>query len=325
MVVFPKKTPVANPLNSYYVDMPKLCEHYQGAIGTGVIHCKSHSAEACVFFDKDELLNGIFYHNGDEITGKAAIDRVLNSNDHNYEIHIYSIPSENIYFWSNIPSAKKIYDDLSSEFADLEGLIRKMSSERLTGYIYVSINGDNENGFIFFINGEILASSYSWGSGVIDGSNKDVDLLIKKSAEVGGLFQVKSISLKRGGNVSQSSRIRKKTVNPLPYIEELLVIFERVVISEKKIKTDFTLLLKNKFMEQVGKYPFLDPFVAEFEYSDHQVVFTGDPGEKDLLKGVTESVKELAEEIGLLGRLQEEIQSLQVKYSKYGSAFNLIF
>ena len=104
-----------------------------------------------------------------------------------------------------------------------------------------------------------------------------------------------------------------------------MIIFERVVNSEKKIKNDFTLLLKNKFLEQAGKYPFLDPFAAEFEYSDHKVVFTGDPGEKELLKGVTDSVKELAEEMGLLGRLKEELQSLQAKYSKYGSEFNLLF
>ena len=178
MVIFPKKAPVIDPLNSYYVDMPKLCEHYQGAIGTGVIYCKSHPAEACVFFDKDELLSGVFYHNGDAITGKAAIDRVLDSSDHNYEIHIYLIPPEEIYFWSNIPSAKKIYDELSSEFADLDGLIRKMSSEKLTGYIYVSINSDYENGYIFFINGEILFMGIR-GNGWVKKRYRFVDKKVK--------------------------------------------------------------------------------------------------------------------------------------------------
>ena len=52
MLVIPKEKPVVENLNSFYLDIRKLFEHYQGELGSGAVHFKSPSAEAVVFFDK---------------------------------------------------------------------------------------------------------------------------------------------------------------------------------------------------------------------------------------------------------------------------------
>jgi hypothetical protein len=146
MVIIPREKPVLEKLNIYYLDIKKLLEHYQGEIGTGGVYFKSHAAEGVVFFDKDELLNGHFKDKTIEISGAEAIERLLGAGDqYNFNVTIYEISEDEVYYWASIPTAEKIYKDLSTEFTDLEGLIKKMISEKLTGYIDVSIEPDKED------------------------------------------------------------------------------------------------------------------------------------------------------------------------------------
>jgi hypothetical protein len=147
MVIIPREKPVIENLNIYYLDIKKLLEHYQGEIGTGGIYFKSHAAEGVIFFDKDDLLNAFYEEKSLELIGAQAVERLMNAGGQlNFTVHIYQLSLEEVYFWASIPSAEKIYEDLSTEFTDLEGLIRKMSTEKLTGYIDVSIGGGKEGG-----------------------------------------------------------------------------------------------------------------------------------------------------------------------------------
>jgi hypothetical protein len=136
MIIIPREKPVLENLNSYYVDVPKLVEHCKGEFGSGCIHLQSPRIEGVVFFDNDELLNSIFKNKEGQIEGQAALDSLIEAAaEHNFTIHVYKIDPKKIYFWSNIPTAKEIYNDLRTEFTDLEGLIQEMNSEKLTGYI----------------------------------------------------------------------------------------------------------------------------------------------------------------------------------------------
>jgi hypothetical protein len=308
MVIVPKEKAVIENLNSYYLDIKKLFEHYQGDLGSGAIHFKSPSSECAVFFDKDELLTGTFKDKRGEVVGKQAIESLSEALvRENFAVNIYEIDPEKVYFWANIPNAERIYNNLSTEFTDLEGLIKKMSSEKLTGYIDVSINNGKEGGLIFFSNGEINGGSYSWGEGEVNHSKEAQQLLIEKTKKSGGTFDVSRISLPNGVMVSQSRGVgRERLSDVLSTLEELLVIFERIVEDNKGIKADFNTLLKRKFVDKAEEFGFLDPFAAEFEYVDQKVQFNGNASNEELAKGVTESLKELAEELGILPQFRDE-------------------
>ena len=56
MIVLPKERPILKNLNTYYLDLRKLFEHYQGEIGSGGVFFKASAAEGVIFFDKDESL-----------------------------------------------------------------------------------------------------------------------------------------------------------------------------------------------------------------------------------------------------------------------------
>ena len=143
MIVLPREKPILANLNSYYVQIERLIEHFQGEVGCGGIHFHSLSSEGMLFFDKDEVLNGLFVQKSQEMMGTEAVDTLIKSAETtNYSLNVYILRSEDIYFWSTIPGAKRIYQNLTTEFTDLEGLIKKMTSENLTGFIDVLIEGD---------------------------------------------------------------------------------------------------------------------------------------------------------------------------------------
>ena len=162
MIVFPREEPVLENLNSYYLNGSKLLEHYQGHLVSGVLHFKSAAAEGAIFFDRDGLLEGACEGRLEKLRGKEAVERLIHgTNEDNYNIGVFKIEGDELYYWTSILGAKRLYEDLSVEFTDLEGLIRKMALEKLSGFIEISLTGPVEAGLIFFRSGLILGGAYS--------------------------------------------------------------------------------------------------------------------------------------------------------------------
>jgi len=327
MVVIPRQQPVLENLNIYYLNVRKLLEHFQGEIGTGGVYFKSHVAEGVIFFDQNELLSGFLQDRDIEISGDNAIDRLLEAgDDYNFNVNIYEIGTEEVYFWASIPAAEKIYQDLSTEFTDLEGLIKKMSSEKLTGYIDVSIGNGKEKGLIFLINGKIMGGSYSWGNGSPSPSKKNQDLLIQKTKDLGGSFNVCRIPLTKTETERELGlEGSKHPEKAIEILEELLGIFEELVRLKGKKRIDFEKLLKQKLVEHADRYAFLDPFAGEFEYRQQKITFSGQANDQNLVVAVFAVVKEMAQELGLMSPLIENLDPWSVKYSEELAIYEIIF
>ena len=327
MVVIPKQHPVLENLNVYYLNVKKLLEHFQGEIGSGGVYFKSHAAEGVIFFDQNELINGFFQDRDIKISGSEAIERLLAAGDnYNLTVNIYEIGAEEVYYWAGIPTAEKIYRDLSTEFTDLEGLIKKMSSEKLTGYIDVSISDGQETGLLFLMNGKMMGGAYSWSNGSPSPSKKNRDLLVQKSKELGGSFNVCRIAL---NNLEKNNEPDLEQQRPpqrvIAMLEELLAIFEKLVGSKKKKSMDFQKVLRQKFVQHAERYAFLDPFAGEFEYFDQRIKYSGQTSDAHLVDGVFTIVKEMALELGLLSTLIEKLDSWSLKYAEDLAQFDIRF
>jgi hypothetical protein len=326
-MIFPKEKPAFKNLNSYYVNMPKLLEYCQREFGVGCIHFKSSEGEGALFFEKGKPLSGIFQDRGKDVKGAEAVDCIIDAAGKNhFYVDVYKIPSEKIHFWANLPRAEKIYENLSTEFADFEGLLRKMEIENLTGYIDVSLNKGKEGGIIFFDHGKVIGGSYSWDEGEVNDTIENQKLLLKKTKELGGMFNISRIPLPK----PREEHPLKETTHIVPshaigMLEELLVLFEKIVMTNKKIKVRFDTLLKNKFLEKANKYIFLNPFSGEFEYANQKVAFRGDATDEELVRGVIESVKELAEELDVVSSLNNRLTSWTQRYQKELLKFGISF
>jgi hypothetical protein len=308
MDIVPKGEPVVTGLNSYYLKIKQLLEHCQGEIGSGGVFFTAASGKGVVFFDQDEILSGYFQNRTEELTGQQAIDYLLDLPGHvNFSVSIYAIEPEDVYFWTSISSATIVYDNLSSEFTDIKALLRKLSQERLTGYIDVSIKNGDDRGMLFFQNGRIVGDSYSWTSEPDDEAR---NLLMDKTKSEGGVFRVFKIDPSQEAaqvakatpeptaeDVGHQNSVDKEVVWPL--LATLLYVLERLVEANKKIRVPFSTLLKKKFIDKADRYSFLDPFAAEFEYTDKRVHYSGDEAPEVVIEAVTSSVSEMAHELGL--------------------------
>ena len=327
MIITPKGKPVIQNLNSYYIDFDKLLEHYQGELGSGGIHFKSVTAEGIVFFDENNILNSIFKDKGGLVDGATATDKITKSltND-TFSVAVYKIAPDKIHFWANLQNMEVYYKNLSTEFTDLGGLVNKMRSERLTGYIEVFIDGGKENGLVFFNNGAIVGSSCSWEKGGLDNSEKNHETLIRKSRESGGIFNVSKVSLiKKDKKIVPENRKVETAPQRLDMIQELLNLFEKTVQENKKIRTGFDTLLKRKFMEKVDQYDFLDPFAAEFQYVKGTVQYTGKTDTAQLATAISECVAELVDELGMQHVLSKHLVEWRIKYSNEIKKLNIEF
>lgn len=312
MFIVPKERPSFKNLNSYYLDIDRLFEHFQGEYGAGCIHFYSSSHECIIFFDQYEILDGVFRQDKERFQGPGTVDRLnAASRTENFAIDVYEIDGEKIHLWATTPSAVALYKDLTTEFTDLKGLLGKMASEGLTGFIDIAIGKGIESGILFMMNGKICGGSYSWKDAPVGGTREDTELLISKAIESGSVLDVNRLSLEsREGREGRQEDVSKGPSEIMKSLEELLIKIEDLVSANKGIKVPFSQILKKKFLEKADKYPFLDPFAAEFQYSSKRIRYTGDVAEDFLARGIKESVKEIAGEMDLLPAMAEILDRL---------------
>ena len=314
MIITPKDTPVITGLNSFYLNIERLIEHYRGELGSGCVHFISNTNQGVLFFDETELIGGAIENRDGQSSGPQSVERIIDAiQGNNFRVSVYHIGPDIIHFWASLPGATPLYSDLSSEFTDLDRLVAKMQGEKLTGVIEMSMTHSDQGGIICFNAGELIDCTCSWATGPSDSSSvSNLKFLTEKAGkDPGAVFSVKRISLeqKPAASPSDSSASTQNTpdteaepVEPtLDMVRDLLLIFQRSLEKhDKKKAVILDKLLRKKFIEKAENYDFLDPFAAEFEFADGAVHYTGPAPLDRVLRGVAESVKELAEEQGML-------------------------
>lgn len=298
MVVFPREEPVIENLNSYYLDASRLLEHYQGQLDSGAIDFKSSAARGAIFFDKDAPLEGVYESREERLLGKRAVERLLRStNTENYNVAVFKLEAEEVYYWASLLEAERVYANLSAEFTDLQGLIRKMSGEKLSGYIEISLGRSGEEGLIFFRNGLILGGAYSRENGNLDRRRESREAIIQEAKAPGGVFHVSRIVAAKRDPGRRTPETPGQNI--LGSMEELLVVLEALIHGKKATKGNFVTLLRKKFIDLAETYPFLDPFAGEFTYDDHKIRYIGDESEGKVAEGLLASLRSVAEESGV--------------------------
>jgi len=323
MIVIPKNTPFIEGLNSFYLNVGRFIEHFSGEVSTGAIHFLASKAEGVVFVDDHSILNGVYADKSTTLEGAEAVDYIINNTGENsFAVAVYKIEPEYVHFWSNLPNAEVLHNNLSTEFTDLKKLIVKMQSEKLTGYVEVTINGVNETGTVFLNMGNITGSLFPWNRKQLITSRQDMEKLIETSKKSGGEFNVYQIKLIHN-NLNDTLDTSQETTVPsaadggidIAIIEELLSTFEETFHANNKGKADFRTLLRRKFVEKADSYDFLDPFAVEFHYADGQIDYSGEASTDILARGIVECIKEIAEEIDIYYPLLKAIVPWTEKYA----------
>lgn len=329
MIIVPKERPIIENLNSYYLDISKLVEHYQGDIGAGGIHLKGNAIEAALFFDDHGICGGTLQERQKTLLGEDAVNRIFKIvSSVNFGIAVYAIELEMIHFWSNLSQSEEIYSNLTTEFTDLEGLLNKIISEKRTGYVDIRVDGDRESGLIFIFEGNVAGSSCSWESCSIDSAIDNKNRLVEQSRKHGAVFSVYQ-SKTRSAHISPKVSTPAPEKNtpvvpskarldaPLHYLEmsgDFIATLEKLFMQTLKSQEPFSLTLKRKFIENAEDFDFLDPFAGEFSYDKGKIIFQGEAPHVAVATGVFQCLMELSDDLGLHKHFSEALKPLKEKY-----------
>ncbi len=326
MIIFPKNYKIIYDLNSYYTIIPKLIEHYQGILNSGCIYFKSPASDGIIFFDDENIINGTVVDKNKIITGQSAIDLLLEVSEFkNYSISVYEISQDVVTFWANLNDNSILKKEYTIKFKDLEELLKIYKTQKLTGFFEVK-HCEKGHYLFFFLNGHII---YSTSKKLKYELKEDLSVLENLKAnciadnEKNDLyFCVKGIPLDQkiftitttNSNYSLPDKNIKIEMHYLEMVQNLMILFEKYFIGIKKNKDLFYLLLKKKFLEKVDKYEFLDPFSAEFTFSDGVISFIGKEKHEIVADSVIECLKEISDENKMSNWLKKHLIAFQEKY-----------
>ena len=323
MILFPREKPIIENLNSYYVDIEKVFEHYQGQMTSGAVHFKAPSMEGVVFFDEAEPLRGVVKTTQGVVHGKAAAQQLIEAvSKINFTLGVFEIPPEKIFFWTHLPDARPIYDNLSADFTDLDGLVKKMKSERLTGVIDVRGSEGDPSGIILFENGDVLDICSPLIDSVISGTGDRLAALISATRNGGTTFSVRQLQPVVDSDDGSPGAPDFEDDGDADYLmlEELLDIFERAVASLRK---DFTSLFRRRCIDNADRFDFLDPFVGEFAYIDKRITFSGGADEGTLTRGLFTVLTELGEDLNISDQVRHAINSWAGRWGSRLDRYNI--
>ena len=82
--------------------------------------------------------------------------------------------------------------------------------------------------------------------------------------------------------------------------------------------SSFPTALRAGLLAVTEQYPFLDPFAAEFEYHDREIVFVGSAQPEEFSKGLTEALRQMVEDLiySSNGRVRDYIAEELTKVEK---------
>ena len=335
-MLLPREKPFLTGLNSYYLDIEKFVQHLQGEIGTGCIYCTAVNQELLVYFDEYEIVRGVTQQKGEHALFSGNINNVLESlQDKSFQVIIYYLDPDSIFFWGQLPSFKRSKDTLSSNRVSLPDLIFRLSQKEFSGFIDVDVRGENDCAVLFFHEGQRRGGSYSWGTGGLSPADADYNTLLGMLQKNEGTFSLgyfttdpsTSASSVASANEQQEtaspdSGEQGKVVEDLLHkepdqtvletnqaINELLAIFIKIV--GPKIKTDPLVELKLKFIDFVSIYPQLDPHgnLCEIQ-QDGTVLFHDAISVKEAAEGIVDCLWMVIEDRKLHKKFRQEIKNM---------------
>jgi hypothetical protein len=295
MLPYPKNRPIFENLNTSYLLVDRLLDHFRSTIGHGVVHMRSPAAEGVLFFNPQGLLNAAVERSGEKVVGPGALEEILrNVREVPHTLSIYSVPAESARFWAEAPLAQAVRTGIESSTENIVGMIEKLGEERLTGYVHIALADARGNAFLLFDGGAIVCGTFDI-EGAGEDNEENLQLLIDKVHESGGIFDIYGVGVASEEEKAEARSIaHSQTVKAL---EGLLNHLEDI-LGKKYAGRAFSprTAISRKFLEKADRYPFLDPFSGEVVYTDQKLSCDAEVPAEEILRAVLEVTHDLVAE-----------------------------
>ncbi|TYT75398.1 hypothetical protein [Desulfobotulus mexicanus] len=320
--LFPNDTALVTGMNSYYISLKRLIEHYQGEAGCGCLHFRSTSAEALLFFDEKKIMDSVFSDGNGRSTGPAAVELLKASIAvQKYRVSVYGIDAKALEYWISMIHAIPMSKPVSLRFDKLIDVLDKENESRPdTGYFRIKGDKKRQIGWVFFQNKRIYGFRLPGDRAPWLGPEDLPDFMEKFK----GSLKIEVLL----GEVKKKKESQPQTTESnktLALLEELVRHTENIVHGMKRNKTDFQILFRKMCIKWADIYYFLDPFAAELSYKDQSLFFESNAGNRELIEGVTRVLFEIMKESNVEKQYHSVFHDWQEKYREYLATLEVRF
>ncbi len=290
-MILPKGEAVYDNLRTSFVDLNSFLQSLKEDDFDGYVQLSSWDHEGVLFLEAGEIVNAIEETQGTRRVGEDAVENIiLMSKQKDGRINVHRLAPEMVTILASTSTEEAIYKNLSTEFTSLDKLVEKLSKEKHSGYIDIVLTGDKGKGVVFLQEGEILEVAMSGAGNKTMYGKEILSKVIDDAQKIGASFNVyRAGLLERGAERTEIAQTRDLQ-GAIEVIQEVMDIIEGLVDGLTTQKGSFREGFKRAQVEKSEDYPFLDPFVAEFEYENGEIKFWGKVPLEEFLRGIKDCI-----------------------------------
>lgn len=328
-MIFPKRDAVYQNLNTSFTNFGEMLVDLKENSFTGLLQVSFWEYEGVLLLDNGNIINATEEINEKLISGQGAVKRVISkAKEKDGTISVFALKGDMITMLASVVKSEIVYENLSTEFTNLEALITKLQNEDHTGYIQVDFQRDQQVGYIFLLAGRVIESLLSTRGEEISGTAV-LPRIIEFASSIGATFSVYKAAVEEAHSESEGIMVSFD-------LPQLLEVWGAIIGAVESVSDDllnegiFLNTFKDTLITLANDYPFLDPFAAKFSYQDGKISFSGDvkknfsQGVGDGLWGTVEILAEHAALEGkdLFGPLRESMDEVNTNYQDQIDRFN---
>jgi hypothetical protein len=288
-MILPRGKCLYENLRTSFIDFNNFLQALKEDNLTGYVQVSSWDYEGVLFLEAGEIVNALEERNGNRRAGEEAVDSIMNAaRQKDGKIDCYELAPEMVTILASTSDEEAVYRNLTTEFTSLKKLMQKLGSEGHSGYVEIVLNNRGGEGIIFFQEGEIVEAVMSGAGGESLYGRDMLTQIVGDAERVGATFNVYRAGVLGGSPSRVEVQPTRDMGSIIEVMQEVLRRIEGLVDGLTSRKGSFVEGFKRAQVEKSERYPFLDPFLAEFEYGDGEIKLWGQTSADEFVQGVNE-------------------------------------
>ena len=291
MIKLPKGTPVHKELSSSFVNLGNLVKELKNTGFSGLVELVGVQNEAFLLIEFGNIID-VHILGEDRRSGRHHLDTISAlAKAENMLISTFQMPPEAAVLLSTFLNSEKIHENLSSDFTDPNRLISKFANEDGEFFVEVIFQKNLGTGLLFIQEGEIVDALLSLLGKSLTQGDAAVTGVIEGATELGATFNVYRADIETGVLNRQGTDVPVSELNSI--FSVLLSLFQEKLEDSSRNKLEFGSFLRESCLAMADKFPFLDPFAAEFSYAEGRVELFADETPEKIAEGVVGMIQHM--------------------------------
>ncbi len=238
-MIYPKGDAIYQNLSTEYTNLSQLLSALKPKEFSGIVEIETAGSKGVFFVVSGEVVNAASGIENDPpaMVGEEAAEKLLAfSTKPDGIINVYQLPSSEVEFTVNsLAKPEMVFKDLSSDFVRLDQFVKKLQTEKLTGYIEMSNKKNRRAGTLSLKNGDLINLQVIPESGTPSFFEREAVMpVLEEFAGEGTTFNVY-----RSKSFSMPVKEKKRTAEPVKKTVETTrskpEFFEELDVKEEEI------------------------------------------------------------------------------------------